>query len=240
MADNSAVPGPSAPKKTKWTPRKCYTEDELLKIIENENYDDLDLDYLPESDDGWESSDSEVRDQDESAQVENDVPSEDDDNVAVQTTNDVTNKQVIDWKTESVDMKYFPFTKTESLLIRPNDNTPMGYFRLLLTDEFLQEVVHHTNYNAVQIFLSESTKEQSRIGAWKDLSVEEFLVFLGVFLHMGNVRMKRLQDYWKRDPLFHCKAIASSMSRNRFLVVLRSLHFAENPNSATPPPEDSL
>lgn len=57
---------------------------------------------------------------------------------------------------------------------------------------------------------------------------------------MGNVRMKRLQDYWKRDPLFHCKAIASSMSRNRFLVVLRSLHFAENPNPATPPPEDRL
>lgn len=76
----------------------------------------------------------------------------------------MTNKQVIDWKTEPVNMKRFPLTKTESLLIRPNDNTPMGYFRLLLTDEFLQDVVYHTNYNAIQIFLSETTKEQSNRG----------------------------------------------------------------------------
>lgn len=46
---------------------------------------------------------------------------------------------------------------------------------------------------------------------------------------MGNVKINRLQNYWKKDPFFHIQAIANSMSRNRFLLILRALHISKNP-----------
>ncbi|KAG5866929.1 hypothetical protein JTB14_019776 [Gonioctena quinquepunctata] len=57
---------------------------------------------------------------------------------------------------------------------------------------------------------------------------------------MGNVKLKGLQDYWKKNPFFHCKAIADSMGRNRFLIILRSLHFSRNPRPGELTPEDRL
>ncbi|KFM82040.1 PiggyBac transposable element-derived protein 4, partial [Stegodyphus mimosarum] len=57
---------------------------------------------------------------------------------------------------------------------------------------------------------------------------------------MGTVRMNRLQDYWKKDPLFHNAGIANSISRNRFLLILRALHFAKNSEPGEPQPTDRL
>ncbi|KAG5872923.1 hypothetical protein JTB14_009333 [Gonioctena quinquepunctata] len=109
-----------------------------------------------------------------------------------------------------------------------------------MSDNFLQAIVEETNTNAEDIFLSRTTKEKSRICHWKNLSLDELLVCLEIFLHMGNVKLKRLQDYWKQDPSFHCKAIADSMGRNRFLIILRSLHFSRNTRPGEPTPEDRL
>ncbi|XP_066258800.1 piggyBac transposable element-derived protein 4-like [Euwallacea similis] len=125
-------------------------------------------------------------------------------------------------------------------IIPSNGNSPIEYFRHIMTDEFLQPIVEETNNNAVDIFLSLATKEKSRICDWKNLPIGELLIFLGIFLQMGNVKVKRFQDYWKKDPLFHNKAIANSMTRNRLLLILRSMHFSRNPTFERVKPEDRL
>ena len=60
---------------------------------------------------------------------------------------------------------------------------------------------------------------------------------LGIILYMGLVKQRKIQDYWKKDPLFHISAIAQSMSRNRFLIIFRALHFSRN---LDPKPDDRL
>ncbi|XP_047101005.1 piggyBac transposable element-derived protein 4-like [Schistocerca piceifrons] len=116
----------------------------------------------------------------------------------------------------------------------------MGFFRLLVTDGILQLVVDETNGNTRNIFASENTKEGSGISNCKPVSIGEILVFLCISLHMGNVKYARLEDYWKKDPLFENRGIAMSMGRERYLFILRSLHFTKNPESGDPKPDDRL
>lgn len=236
MADSDSVPGPSGLKKKRLA-TKVYSDQELLQVLEDSDsdFDDVQL----SEDDGWESSESEKSNSSENSQEESDQPTNVLDNIDIQTPNIIIDANII-WHNDPSDMKAIPFTKNESLLIRPNGNKPIDFFRLIVTNEFLQEIVDQTNYNAEQIFLSKETKEKSRICSWKYVTVEEILIFLGVFLHTGNVKMSKLQNYWKKDPLFYNKAIATSISRNRFLVILRSLHFATDPEPGQPKPNDRL
>uniref|UniRef100_A0A1B6IDU4 PiggyBac transposable element-derived protein domain-containing protein n=1 Tax=Homalodisca liturata TaxID=320908 RepID=A0A1B6IDU4_9HEMI len=50
--------------------------------------------------------------------------------------------------------------------------------------------------------------------------------------------MNRVQDYWKTDHLFNLKFFSSFMSRDKFLSILRCLHFStfsgNNPDHDNP------
>lgn len=137
-------------------------------------------------------------------------------------------------------MEDFPFVGREAFNIVPREKTPFGFFRSLFTDDILEFVVNETNINAENIFLSGKTKVNSRICSWKPVTKDELLIFMGIFLHMGVVRQPRMRDYWKTDPLFNIKGISASMSRNRFLLILRTLHFSRNPEPNESKPEDRL
>lgn len=57
---------------------------------------------------------------------------------------------------------------------------------------------------------------------------------------MGNIKVNRLQDYWKTSRFFNLKCFSKYMSRDRFLIILRCLHFATNPEPDQPKPDDRL
>lgn len=138
-------------------------------------------------------------------------------------------------------MKAFPFTKTNELLVPPPQNgTPFDYFRLLCDDNFLNNIVSETNRYAVEILFTAGQYERSRISLWKELTVPEFLRFLGVLFHTGTVGLNRLQDYWKTHRLFNFKCFSDHIGRDRFMNILRCLHFATNPGEGDPMPEDRL
>ncbi|XP_049770505.1 uncharacterized protein LOC126109529 [Schistocerca cancellata] len=240
MEDNRDTAGPSEPKKRKTQDTRNVqklTDAELLRILEESDSET----ELASEEDGVESSEESdgaefVLDE----TVEMAVNPSDREMAEGVVTRDNAADTTVAWEREPVGMINCPFIKNEGLLIQPTENTPLDYFRLLLTDEFLLTVVEETNRNAIELFLSAGTKGQSRINCWKDVTVGELLVFLGVFLHMGNVKMRNLQDYWKKDALFNVKGIADSISRNRFLLILRALHFSENPKQGKPTPSDRL
>lgn len=233
MADAPSVAGPSQPKKRKVN--KILTDAEMLELLQNSDlsdYDSTDEDY------GWESSDA----SDGESDVAMDTREMSDSDVAIDTRemsdsetedNDASpqlptdGKISFDWETDSNSMVSHPFMKTESLLIQPSECTPFVYFRLFLTDDILQKIVEETNHYAQEILSSDKTKEKSRITFWKNLQIDEFLVFLGVFLQTGNIKTNRLQDYWKKDPLFHNAGIANSISRNRFLLIFTCIAFCK-------------
>ena len=223
--------GPSAPKRMKISQnnkrastKKFLTDDELQAILEASSDSDVDI-YL---NDGSEDSSSESGDEDESI-------------FDFQQTQTVsTNKDEFQWTEDSGSMKSVQFTKEEKMLIPIPGKEPIDFFMMFLTHEFLESIVEQTNIYATEVFLSKGTKEKSRITNWKETTNEEMIVFLGLLLHMGNIRMSRLQDYWKTDPLFNINIFHSSMSRNRFLLIMRTLHFAKNPEPGEAVPQDRL
>ena len=46
---------------------------------------------------------------------------------------DLPNTGGFSWVTGTSGMRYFPFTKSERLLTQPDGNSPLDYFRLLIT-----------------------------------------------------------------------------------------------------------
>lgn len=132
-------------------------------------------------------------------------------------------------------LREIEFTKEETLLVPiPGDGKPIDFFFLLLDDIFLGEICRYTNQYAFEVvFAQKNLTPNSRINAWKDLTVEELKTFIGVLLHTGTIKLNRLQDYWRKEYLFNLKCISTFMSRDRYMAILRCLHFTsvnEQPN----------
>lgn len=115
----------------------------------------------------------------------------------------------------------------------PGNNEPIDYFRAIFDNNILDLIVRETNNYAETIFLSASTTDKSRITRWKPVTSAEMLIFIGLVLHTGTIRTNRLQDYWKGHPLFNLQCFSKHMSRDRFLLIMRCLHFTENAPAGT-------
>nr|XP_023027317.1 piggyBac transposable element-derived protein 4-like [Leptinotarsa decemlineata] len=139
------------------------------------------------------------------------------------------------WSSNPTALKVFPFTKRNELLqLIPGNNEPIDYFRAIFDNNILELIVRETNNYAETVFLAVGTTEKSRITRWKPVTSAEMLTFVGSLLHTGTIRTNRLQDYWKRHPLFNLQSFSKHMSRDRFLLIMRCLHFAENGPAGVP------
>ncbi|KAF7282652.1 hypothetical protein GWI33_002191 [Rhynchophorus ferrugineus] len=118
-------------------------------------------------------------------------------------------------------------------------NEPSDYFNLLATTEFYGLITTQTNKYAEELFLS-GIEEHSRITLWRDVTENEFKIFLGLLYHTGTIKLNRLEDYWKTNYKFNIPVFRNFMPRNRFQCILRALHFADNPQNHEPKPVDSL
>ncbi|XP_028162999.1 piggyBac transposable element-derived protein 4-like [Ostrinia furnacalis] len=110
-------------------------------------------------------------------------------------------------------------------LIPPDSSTPFDYFRLLFCDDILGDIVKATNESAVEILI-QSTCVHSRISQWKELDISELLVFLGILFHMGNIKVNKYTDYWRKHYLYNLFS-HQFMSKNRFLLIFRCLKFGD-------------
>lgn len=230
--DRSA--GPSRPQKRKrQSNNKPLTDDEIAKLLDelSDEYPsdisyDSDEEFIPHQGDHdiSDSADEDLHDLQEATCLQH---------------NSAVVRNVI-WENDPTTMEQFPFTKSECLLQTVSGDNPIDYFRHLFTENMLDEIVVQTNDYARKVLCSRETKQFSRINAWKETTKDEILVFVGLLLHMGTVRINRIQDYWKTDTLFGLSVFSYNMSRNRFLLLLRALHFAKIPEQSTEPPKDRL
>jgi hypothetical protein len=56
------------------------------------------------------------------------------------------------------------------------------------------------------------------------------LVFLTLTIQMGHCIRDKLTDYWSRAEHFHTTFYTNAMKQERFLHILRLLHFTDNNN----------
>lgn len=164
---------------------------------------------------------------------ENSSESEDEEhNIVVPNFNDDSNlinqfPQVV-WQ-DNPNMQYFPFTKQKQLLVPiSGEGNPYDFFRFLLDDMFLNLLVTETNKYAEHEFLRLGGNPRSRISLWKPVTSEEMLMFIGLVIHTGTIHLNRINDYWKKHHLFNLTCFSNYMSRDRYLLIMRNLHFSDN------------
>lgn len=148
------------------------------------------------------------------------------------TNQPFTASSMCNWTT-SCELNNLLFTKRNEFFGEIAGINPIDYFDFFFTEEFLKMICTETNAQAERLFLL-SSSEFSRITEWKELTVPEFRIFLGLLFHTGFIHLNRLQDYWKTDRLFSIPIFSQQMSRNRFLLIMRCLHFTSEVDSQDP------
>ena len=69
---------------------------------------------------------------------------------------------------------------------------------------------------------------------WKPLSTKEYEAYLGFTILMGINSLPSLDDYWRKNPVYHYSPVADKISRDRFTDISRYLHYADNFTLAPP------
>ena len=70
---------------------------------------------------------------------------------------------------------------------------------------------------------------------WKDTNPEEVRTFLGVCVLMGLIYKPRIWMYWSTDTLYNTSFFGQHMTRTRFLLLNKFLHFQDNQNPSYDP-----
>ena len=92
----------------------------------------------------------------------------------------------------------FPFNESIGPVRNlPQDKKPIDFFELFFTDCLYRLIVHETNRYARQ--------EQQRLGkhfGWKELTINEFKTWLGIYYMMGIVQKPSLHSYWEKKQSY--------------------------------------
>ncbi|KAK9685450.1 Transposase IS4 [Popillia japonica] len=120
---------------------------------------------------------------------------------------------------------------SHELFGNPSTETPMDFFRLFLNTEVLEHCVTETNRYEAQK-RNANALPKARINRWKDTSIDEMEIFIGIQIWMGLVNMPRLADYWTSKVLYK-NQVSKVMSRNRFELLLANWHFSNNEDAET-------
>lgn len=105
--------------------------------------------------------------------------------------------------------------------------TCLNAYELFLTEDLVCLIVQETNRYARQM-LTNQNSSKSRLNLWVDCDEKEIKRFFAIVLVMGLNDLPSLNLYWSKDPMFHNEFIAGTMTRDRFLLLLRCIHFCNN------------
>ncbi|XP_045126108.1 piggyBac transposable element-derived protein 4-like [Portunus trituberculatus] len=138
------------------------------------------------------------------------------------------------WGPVSSKQRPYAFSGTEELVILPHVNPvtgkpePIDMFALFITDDILDTIVSQTNIYSQQKINAAPLTRRSRLIAWKPTTRNEIKKFLGIILYMGIVGMPDISSYWSKNKLYAGSYISSVMTRERFEILLRCIHFRDN------------
>ena len=126
-----------------------------------------------------------------------------------------------------------PFTAQPGVQLNTSNFSKLDYFYLFFPNDLLQYIVDQTNLNSEQFIAANPNSSYARMFTWRRLTLEEFKIFLGLAFNMGLSKKNESHSYWSTRPIHHMPIFSAVMSRTRFDMIMRFLHF--NDNSQYPP-----
>jgi len=103
------------------------------------------------------------------------------------------------------------------------DSSPLSVFMLFFTENF-HLLVEQTNVYYQQ-YLDREAGPSRRL---PDITLPDMMTFIALALQVGRELKDTLHNYWSRLRQLHTPFYGETMARDRFLHVLRFLHFADN------------
>ena len=102
---------------------------------------------------------------------------------------------------------------------------PRNSFSFFADMELLEYIVRETNRFPEQ----SQVEAKKRNPLWTNpLTVAEFKAWLGLLVGMGIKQLPQVSHHWSKEWVLGVPSFASVMTRDRFLVILRYLHFSDN------------
>ncbi|KAL4103748.1 hypothetical protein QTP88_019089 [Uroleucon formosanum] len=212
------------------------SDSELLDLLENDMLSS-DEDFGFDSDD--DIFDAEFNDSDSETGNLSDNDNNNLDRNSFDNNSLSYNVNEYNWFTDPPVVENIPFMSTANLKCIPEGNQPIDYFNFLFSDELLDHLVKEANAYAVDIFLT-TASVNARICHWTDTNRSEIKIFFSLLFHMGTIKLSRIEDYWKTSVLFNIPFFREHMSRNRFMLLLRALHFSRNTQEGELAPRNRL
>jgi len=128
--------------------------------------------------------------------------------------------------------KMVPFTHTSEFVREHlhigSDIAVETSYQLFVPDELIEEIAEQTNLYASQKVEGGYTQ---RLAKWTETSKSEIKRFFGLIIWMGLVKLSAIHQYWSNNPAYLQTFPKTVMSRNRFELLLRMLHFVDNKNN---------
>ena len=118
----------------------------------------------------------------------------------------------------------------------------VDFMGLFITDDIFQYFVDQTNLYANQFMEDHAdylaSKPHARAKKWKRTNINEMKVFFGLIILMGLEKRPEISLYWSTDRLFFTPVYGQTMARDRFLLLLKFLHFNDNSKMPQPGAQD--
>jgi hypothetical protein len=122
---------------------------------------------------------------------------------------------------------YFAFTGNGGPSIGDRVVTSaLDYFQMFFDDDIMCKIVSETNRNAEDYIASKPLKTYARANEWKELTVAELWIYLALVFLMGIIDKPTVASYWSRRKSLQTPFFGDFMSANRFLLITKFLHFA--------------
>lgn len=124
----------------------------------------------------------------------------------------------------------FVFDEAPTFGIERGQSTfrPIDAFRIMVTEEIFDLIVNQTNLNANNFLQNNTITRKSRTKEWVGTTVAEIKKFLGLVIYMGIVKYPSISHYWRTDQFYKNSFVPQVMSRNRFQLILKFIHFSDN------------
>jgi hypothetical protein len=150
------------------------------------------------------------------------------------STNSVAPVVQPNWKHAAATTRSFPFTGKEEMCLQPTIDPengkakPIDLFNLFISDDVINHIVFETNRYASQCIANTTITRTSALKNWKDTTSAELRKFIGLLIYMGLVPKPQILLYWSKSALYEERFAPQVMSRDRFQMLLRFIHFNDN------------
>ncbi|KAL4113798.1 hypothetical protein QTP88_017371 [Uroleucon formosanum] len=106
----------------------------------------------------------------------------------------------------------------------------MDIFKIIFDEHLVQHIVDETNKCFHYAIKNLVTKQHSKLNKWQETNINEMYTFFALTFLMAHQKKNNMKDYWSTSLLLYSPIFGKIMTQDRYLILLRMLHFCDNLN----------